>query len=313
MTLSLNNKIDKLFLSKITPVIETELKVDIILSPEFYWIREFDIPVKSIRQAVPLLPTLFEDILPPGNFSFQAVKKGTKFLCFAYDDKEILNFLNEINVNSTQINAFYFSQLELTSYERFDYYESSFIYSKDKILIKIPKEFSSKKVLNKAEEITNKLETLNLSKTKANIKVYTTFLDIKYIKVLIVFLAIVFFINIVNYQALNVELNKADKRYENIKKRYKLPASIIQTNALLDNLSSKVIKEIKLRTAIKYISNYNKKFSTSKLEKLSYKDGLISIKFKKVLKKDLQNYLTKKYKIIKSKETKESVSIEVSI
>ena len=62
MNIVSNNKSTKIFLSSNTKIYETS-KVDIILSPEFYWVRIFEIPVKNTIQAKAVLPTLFEDLL----------------------------------------------------------------------------------------------------------------------------------------------------------------------------------------------------------------------------------------------------------
>ena len=84
------NKNSKIFLCSNTKI-ETSFKVDIILSPEFYWVRIFDIPVKNITQAKNVLPTLFEDIVDSiSDLSYQVIKlEDNKYLCFAYINKRI--------------------------------------------------------------------------------------------------------------------------------------------------------------------------------------------------------------------------------
>ena len=93
----MNTKINKVFLTFNTKINETS-KVDIILSPEFYWVRIFDIPVKTIKQAKDIIPGLWDDILTNSDqlsykiiqypyllFSYQIVAYGrmyrTHYIC----------------------------------------------------------------------------------------------------------------------------------------------------------------------------------------------------------------------------------------
>ena len=84
------DKNSKIFLCADTKI-ESSFKVDIILSPEFYWIRIFELPVKNITQAKNVLPTLFEDIVEnTSEHSYQVLKlEENKYLCFAYVNKRI--------------------------------------------------------------------------------------------------------------------------------------------------------------------------------------------------------------------------------
>ena len=82
-------------------------KVDIILSPEFYWIRIFDIPVKNIAQAKAVLPSLFEDILlKVGELSYQVIKlEEGKYLCFAYINKKVFEAIKNSGINLSLVKT----------------------------------------------------------------------------------------------------------------------------------------------------------------------------------------------------------------
>ena len=63
---------------------------DIILSPELYWVRIFDIPITNKRDMIKVVPTLFEDFLDVEEYKFYAVKQEeNKYICFAYNENEI--------------------------------------------------------------------------------------------------------------------------------------------------------------------------------------------------------------------------------
>ena len=53
----------------------TEFKLNIILSPEFYWTRIFKIPTKYIYEAKKYLPSLFENIIPSNTEHNYKIKK----------------------------------------------------------------------------------------------------------------------------------------------------------------------------------------------------------------------------------------------
>ena len=106
MNIVSNNKSRKIFLSSNTKIYETS-KVDIILSPEFYWVRIFEIPVKNTTQAKAVLPTLFEDLLlKVTDLSYQVIKlEENKYLCFAYINKKIFEAIKNSGINLSLVNG----------------------------------------------------------------------------------------------------------------------------------------------------------------------------------------------------------------
>ena len=122
MNLVSSNKIKKIFLCSNMKIYENS-KVDIILSPEFYWVRIFDIPVKNITQAKAVLPTLFEDILSKvGELSYQVIKlEENKYLCFAYINKKIFEAIKQTGVNLSLVNGVSFEDANEKSNIVFNY------------------------------------------------------------------------------------------------------------------------------------------------------------------------------------------------
>ncbi|MDQ7066925.1 MAG: hypothetical protein Q9M40_02365 [Sulfurimonas sp.] len=70
-------------------------KVSIILSPSLYWVQKLSLRVKYVREVKKLLPSIFEDMLPAGQYSYSAYKRGDDFFIFAYEDKAILKLLQD--------------------------------------------------------------------------------------------------------------------------------------------------------------------------------------------------------------------------
>lgn len=115
-----SNKSKKIFLSTNSRVFENS-KVDIILSPEFYWVRIFEIPVKNIFQAKQIIPTLFEDLIDEnGDLSYQVIKlEENKYLCFAYINQKIFEAIKESGLNLSLVNRVYFAQNECKEFSQF--------------------------------------------------------------------------------------------------------------------------------------------------------------------------------------------------
>ena len=168
-------------------------KVDIILSPEFYWVRLFDIPVKNIAQAKAVLPSLFEDILlKVGELSYQVIKlEEGKYLCFAYINKKIFEAIKNSGISLSLVNAVYFAQNECKDFKQFSVEDKSFLYTNDNILVKVPNEMLSEKM-----ELNNFIENINFSSNKIDIKLYNNLLSSKQIKTVLI---ICFIISVVNF------------------------------------------------------------------------------------------------------------------
>ena len=187
-----SSKNKKVFLCSNTKL-QINHKVDIILSPEFYWVRVFDIPVKSLTQARHVLPTLFEDILETTNeLSYQVLKlKENKYLCFAYVNKKIYEAIKNSGINLSLVNSIYFAQNECKDFKQFTIEDKSFLYTNDNILVKVPNSFISEKL-----ELNQHIENINLSSNKVDIKLYNNILTPKQIYTII---AICLFLSLINF------------------------------------------------------------------------------------------------------------------
>lgn len=112
-------KLPVVFLDKTShPNIMSEQKINVILSPSFYWVKRESLPARSVFGAKKLLPFVFEPILPPGNYSYHALKKGDAFDVFAYEDSSIISFLESVGIKTSQIEGIYFAQNEIEQSDR---------------------------------------------------------------------------------------------------------------------------------------------------------------------------------------------------
>ncbi len=285
------NKFTKILLTKNNQIIKhaDKEKFDIILSPEFYWVRFFTIPFETKKNISKLLPALFEDFLDKDNeYEYYALKeKDNTYLCFAYDSKKIALLLKEFEINVLDINAIYFAQNELKNYSYFKLNDSSFSYIND-ILVKIPQDISIK---NKDEREVN-LSKVELSKHKINIKLYSNFLNQKYINVISILALILICLNIAKIFELGDNVKNLEQKITYEKQVSKLPQTMFQTKSILSSLKRKISKQKKIRDRIELILRYPKFSKINKITSLKYKQNhfelIISsndiVDFKKYLK-----------------------------
>ena len=117
MNLVFRTKAKAFFVDVDSPSYTLDEAVNVILSPSLYWVKRVSLPIKYLRDVRSLLPSLFEDILPAGKYSYSAYKEGDEFLLFAYNDKEILDLLAEKGITSTNLNNVYLAQSEFDTIE----------------------------------------------------------------------------------------------------------------------------------------------------------------------------------------------------
>ena len=85
-------------------------KIAVILSPALYWVRAFVLPVTSEKEAKKLLPSLFEDFLPEGEFGYYGYFEGERYIGFAYEEEKIRALLIQKGVDLGSIDSFHFAQ-----------------------------------------------------------------------------------------------------------------------------------------------------------------------------------------------------------
>lgn len=299
-----SSKNKKIFLCSNMKIDETS-KVDIILSPEFYWVRVFDIPVKNITQAKAVIPALFEDILQEVNkLSYQVIKiKENKYLCFAYINKKIFEAVKNSGINLSLVNAIYFAQNECKGFREFCVGDKSFLYTSDDILVKVPNE-----VLNQKVVLNDFIENINLSSNKIDIKFYNNFLSSKQIYMVLIICTIIFTINFFKYFVYENEISKLDEKIERIKLSNNLPSSIMQINSIIKANTTIAQKEINKREALFYILA-----NSVDIKDLTLQGEVLEINFLNVDKKKNQEYISRKYKIISDTSNNLILNIKVQL
>jgi len=202
--------------------------VDIVLSPRHYWVRVFTLPVSSVRDAQKLLPSLFEEFLPEGNFSYYCYfNEENKLIAFAYEDKYILELLEKNGIALSIVNSVRFIQTELDENDLPIRLDDDFALIKEKeILIAVPKSFvkSPKEIDFSNKKLSSHVINVQKSSLIDNKSAYI-------ISALILFFGFLYLFEI---YFTNTAIEKISKKKENIYKKYKLLSTTMQNKAILD-------------------------------------------------------------------------------
>ena len=251
--------------------------VDVILSPQFYWIKKIDIPIKSIFQAKKIAKNLF-DI--EGEYIFDAFKTGGIYCAVAV--KKNL----ELKIDKKYIKSIRIAQKELYEYECLEVGDKHCIKKVDDIFFYFLNEGNCKKIDEvlkniKLSNYTISLDTINLDKSSL-ILLFASF----------VFIIGYFIIGTVSYKK---DLTLIEQKKASLSK-YNLPLTSFQLDAIYSNLKKIDIAQKRIRKDLKIFSNtpLNK---NEEYIKLSFnKNFYVKIK----TSKNLGNYFKRYFSIISS-------------
>jgi hypothetical protein len=127
--------------------------VSVVLSPQFYWIKKIDIPIKSLFQAKKIAKNIFD--LEADRYIFGAFRAGGEF--FAYAVERDLN----LKIERKYIKAVYLAQTELYGYECISVDDNYCIKKVNGVLFCFPKEEG-----DKCENVDEILKTVKFSGNK---------------------------------------------------------------------------------------------------------------------------------------------------
>jgi hypothetical protein len=305
-----NKKLPVLFLSNKSKY-NTKHKVDILLSPEFYWSRVFKIPTKYSYEAKKYLPSLFGDIVPRGvnyRYKISKIDKDT-FVCIAYSLERVIKGIEDSGLANSNVNKIFFSQFEINYKTSVKINEKYSLEKIDNIVLRVPNKYIEESI-----DIQNVLENINPSGASISVGYYSNILDTKSYGFIFAILTVIFLANSFDFAKKYVDLKSAKDEIVNIKKKYKLPPTILQTKAKLNKLS-KIDREQKaIRDSMFYIFNYDKEDT----KKESFADfyinkKLVRMELKGIPKERIQKYLEKKFKDINIYENGTIIKVDLKL
>ncbi len=269
-----NQKNKIIFLDLDSPAIVVDEKVNVILSPSLYWVKKLSLPLQSVRDVKKLLPSVFEDTIPDGNYSYSVYKKDDAFFAFAYDDKAIINTLKQKGVASVNIESVYFAQSELSFEGALKVNETQSLYFKDDMLILLPCCW--------VEESANlDLDNLTLSKHNITLTQFGHIVDKSSIyKAGAILLALIFLVATELFIT-SSKVNELESLKEELFTKAKLQATMFQNEAMLKKYEKIDSKQKKLREEVSIILSLKLKPSEN-LKKLTLKNKTFVANFNKL-------------------------------
>jgi len=268
MAIITRNKKKILFLSS-TSNHNYDGQVNIILSPELYWVRLFNIPVNNIKDALDVIPTFFDDFIDISKYKFYAIKQdNNKYLCFAYNESDIIDLIKQSNLNFNNISKIYFAQNEFNTLNNFQLANEYFGYQNN-ILVKYPANFIDKDLFK-----TTNLSSLNLSKNSISIYKTSKYLDVKSIYTLSIVFILISILNFSKIININKQISAIDINQIRVQKEYKLLSTTIQTKSIIQKITKIKNKQEKIRKdleiALRNSKNKHLKVINLKNERLVY-------------------------------------------
>lgn len=272
-----NQKINTIFLDSSSENFSINDRVNIVLSPSLYWVKKVSLPVKYLRDLKPLLPSLFEDILPQGNYSYSAYTSGTDYFIFAYEDKIIIDLLREKNVLLHQINNVFFAQSVLADIEhaiKIDEYKT--LYIKEDILITLPSELVE---ANEYLDISNE----KLPKHYVTLNQFGHIVNNKSLYLLIATFSLFIFITCIEYVIVYNQNTAVSEQKDELFSNNGLKSTMIQNSAMLKEYKSLHQRQSKIREYVGYVTKI-KLEKNQTLSLLSVKENKIALEFTGVAK-----------------------------
>lgn len=276
-------------------------KCDIILSPFYYWSKLEELPIKKDRDVLKLANSLFDGLLPSGEYRYRIYKlKEGEFLLIAYDLTLIQTSLKEFGIKVEYIENVYFAQSEF-----FDFKEPILLDSKDALVSidGIVQKIDANYVRN-GKNFFDVLNNFELSKHKFSAsELQSAFIDNKTLYSLVAILVVFILSYASEFVIYKKEVGKMLSAQENLTQTYNLPATTFELNSVKAKFLSIDKEQMGLREKIKYLFNI-KSLNDENFVSLDIKGTDVNFKFKMQKPnraEELKNYLTKEFKILDMK------------
>jgi hypothetical protein len=237
-------EVEILFLDTCTYVdVDTTKKYNIILSPSLYWVKKLSLPLKYTHEVKKIAPSIFEEILPDGNYNYLVYKDGDEFLLFAYEDKKILELLESKGVPLSVVKGLYFAQSIVDRLdEPYRVNDETLLVEKEGIVLLLPISWYEAAKPLKIEENKRLKYPLKLQQYGHIVKSATLY---KVIALLGVFSLLLIF----EYVVLLKQQEHITALKDELFTRYHLKPTMMQNRAILASYEKKYKEQKELRQA----------------------------------------------------------------
>lgn len=230
--------------------------------------QKVKLPVKYIRDAKKLLPSMFEDILPSGNYSYSVYKdenEENSFFIFAYEDKKIIDLASKFGISSSDISSVRFAQSVLDKLEgAVKINDMQSIYVKEGVVTLVPCCWIEEK-----GDIN--LDELNLSKHTITLAQFGHIVDnsslYKIAAVLVAF-SVLFFSE---YFITQQKIASLEKQTQELYSEYELKPTMFQNKAVLKKYKDIHTNQTKLRDEL------SEKLKQKDIKLITYKNNALKV------------------------------------
>jgi len=297
-------------IDKHTGTVKVTDKIDIILTPSYYWVKRAVLEVSFAAQALKFAPSIFEGILPEGHFSYFVVKSKKEYLFFAYNADEIIKSIQEKGIESSQISGVYFAQNELSNLTApIACNDKDVLVMHQETLLQVPKslvdETTVKRSMDEVKTLSRNKITLYKSSVTHTLKELTPLMYA--LGALIVLYTTQLFFTYSEHEKISA--------MPSVFKEYKLPQTLIQNNSIEKRLRGEFTDQKSFRkiifTILQLPLSQRQKITTVAYEKNLFKITFemqdyarlrdVELSFKKSLGKLVKVDITKNIMTVKIK------------
>jgi len=269
-------------------------KCNLILSPEFYWAKRVTLKISFAYEVKKLAPSLFDGVLPSGDFKYSAFKLSKDdYIVIAYDMTSIKKTLRQLNIDVDLIEKIYLAQSEFLGKEiSLRVNETCGMTSLDGVLV-----YTCLNFIDTNTYVDDVIKSKKLTNNQIYSKQYQK-LNIQP-KQLTVLIWIAFLLNaIVVLDTIKIEKIKSKliSQKEDFMEKNALPKTSFQLKSIQDELQIIDTSQSDLRNSINYINQF-KLNKTESFKKVSFSKNKLEYSIKldnDKRKNEFKAYLSKK-------------------
>ncbi len=242
--------IETLVINKQEYISFTGERVNIVLTPAYYWFKREILPVQSVAQAKKLVGSIFDGMVPDGEYSYHVVKKDNAFLLFAYSDALIVSRLTQLGLKPSQIAQIYFAQTECEELETpLQLNDGNALVVQDGTVSLVPVVY-----LTDTMPVESFFSGHRFTKHTVSVSFFqNSFLEEKYLYRMMVVSVAFILLYFGEYLMLRQELKSALGQQMAITEHFHLPQTSFELNGLKNALNAKEARQLELRQKIKEI------------------------------------------------------------
>jgi hypothetical protein len=305
-----NDDVQSIFLdTKSTPTLSEGKKYNIILSPALYWVKKLSLPLKYAHEVKKIAPALFEEHLPDGNYSYYVYKEGDEFILFAYEDRKIIELLEQKGIALGSVKNFYFAQTALQNYDTpCKINENEVVAVQEGLVLLLPIIW-----YDDVKPLT--LENAKLTKYAVKIEQFGHILTNTTLYKIIALLGFFAMVLLVEFFVLQEKTDQLKDEVEQVFVKNKLKPTMMQNRAILKTYKKRYVEQKKLRLSLLALLQSSLK-KGEYIESVRYKDGLLKVYFNTLdasVKRRITTVLSMKNISFKSAFEKEKFVVEVKL